>query len=200
MLSHPSIRPQIWLSIIALQVLGDPLKFDAASDCKYTFLTLIHACLQGHVHSHVGLRDFILLSCEHVSRTVQPGARRSGDLFPCPPPRWRGTGHQRPSPRRRRRLQFFKLRNQVVQQIIACLNWQALGHVKRPPPSARGGFGYFPEQLAVIERIEGLVTYFLRAGQFDAADLGRCADKFDRLLRACQELPDILVRMWIFCM
>eukprot|EP00435_Cladocopium_sp_Y103_P011903 s2565_g3.t1 len=44
----------------------------------------------------------------------------------------------------------------------------------------------------MIERVESQVTYFLSAGSFDASDLGRCADKFDRLLRACQELPDSL--------
>ena len=168
----------------------DPLNFDAASKSKYSFLNVIHACLQLHLKSHIGFRDFVLLSCEAVSRTVQPGVCRSRGLFPCPPPVWRWTGSQHPSPKRRRRRKFFKLLNAVVQQIVCCLNWQALGHVKCPPPSACVGFGYTHEQLAMIERIESHVVHFLKAGVFDSADLGRCADKFDRVLHACQELPD----------
>ena len=141
------------------------------------------------MHTHVGLRDFVLHSLEREPRTVH-SQRKPRDMWPCPPPLWKWTGCKKPSPRRRRQLKFWALRNRVVQQIICVLNWEALGHVKAPPPSARVGAPFSPEQLAMIERIEDLVTYFMQVGDFSTSSLGRSADKLSRLLHACKELPE----------
>ena len=161
-----------------------------SSDSPISFLKIIQACLQNHLRSHVGLRDFILHSCERDPRIADLRPQLSKDLFPCPPPLWRWTGSQQLSPRRRQRMKFLKLRNSVVQQIIGILNWEALGHVSTPPPQAKVGFGFTDAQLAMIERIESLVTHFLVAGTFHASSLGRSADKLSRLFVACRELPD----------
>ena len=75
-----------------------------------------------------------------------------------------------------------------MQQIVCCLNWESLGHPVHPPPQAIAGYGYSPS-LAMIERLEGLVDYFLAAGDFDSASLGRSAEKLDALLSVCRELP-----------
>lgn len=44
----------------------------------------------------------------------------------------------------------------------------------------------------MVEQIDGLVSYFASAGSFEASSesLGRSADKLERLLHACQELPE----------
>ena len=157
-----------------------------SSDSPISFLKIIQACFQNHLRSHVGLRDFILHSCERDPRIADLRPQLSKDLFPCPPPLWRWTGSQQLSPRRRQRMKFLKLRNSVVQQIIGILNWEALGHVSTPPPQAKVGFGFTDAQLAMIERIESLVTHFLVAGTFHASS----ADKLSRLFVACRELPD----------
>ena len=177
-------------------------KFSAASKETFSFLEILLACLHVNQHTHVGLRDFIckslkpvafdsgLTPSEHVPRNAQSRSRRSGDLMPCPPPMWRWTGPQKLSPMRRKRRKFLALKNSLVQQIICTLNWEALGHVSSPPRFARIGSGYSSEQWAMVERIDGLVSYFASAGDFEASSLGRSADKLERLLHACQELPE----------
>ncbi|CAL1144007.1 unnamed protein product [Cladocopium goreaui] len=42
-----------------------------------------------------------------------------------------------------------------------------------PEAQEASGYGYSPSQIAMIERLEGLVDYFLAAGDFDSASLGR---------------------------
>ena len=167
----------------------DPTKFSADSPLTFSFLTVLDACLQTNMKAHIGLRDFILLSCEPSTRTAESRVKHSGDLFPCPPPMWRWTGPQRLSPKRRRRRKLLSLLNRIVSQIICTLNWEALGHITRPPPSACVGYGYSEEQFALVERIHNLVQHFCMAGTFDASSLGRSADKLERLLSACRELP-----------
>lgn len=164
--------------------------FDAAGSEEYSFLRILDASLQVNMHTHVGLRDFILLSLECVPHAVHSG-RPSGDLFPCPPPRWRWTGSSKPSPKRRRRIRFYALRHRIVQHIVATLNWEALGHIKKPPVAARAGFPLSLEQVGMLDRLESLVDHFARAGTFTAASLGRSADKLDRLLQAAKELPEV---------
>ena len=176
-------------------------KFSAASKETFSFLEILLACLHVNQHTHVGLRDFIrkslkpvffdsgLTPSEHVPRNAQSRSCRSRDLTPCPPPMWRWTGPQKLSPKRRKRRKFLALKNSLVQQIICTLNWEALGHVSSPPRFARIGSGYSSEQWAMVERIDGLVSYFASAGDFEASSLGRSADKLERLLHACQELP-----------
>ncbi len=162
--------------------------FDAQSDTAMSFLKILHASLKVNMHSHVGLRDFILKSLERDPRAVQSHCKMR-DIWPCPPPAWKWTGCNKPSPRRRRLRRFWQLRNSVVQQIICTLNWEALGHIKVPPPAARVGAPLSIDQLSMVERIEGMVTYFMRAGDFSASSLGRSADKLSRILHACEELP-----------
>lgn len=165
--------------------------FDAAGSEEYSFLKILDASLQVNMRTHVGLRDFILLSLEYDPHTVHSG-RPSGDLLPCPPPRWSWTGSSKPSPKRRRRIRFHVFKHRLIQQIVATLNWEALGHVKRPPPAARVGFPLSSEQVSMLDRLDSLVDHFTRAGNFTAASLGRSADKLDRLLEAAKELPDLV--------
>ena len=76
-----------------------------------------------------------------------------------------------------------------MQQIVCVLNWEALGHCKKPPPCACVGSDIIEDQLAMLERIENQVDHFASAGDFNAASLGRSAEKLSRLLRASEELP-----------
>ncbi len=177
--------------------------FNAASKDTFSFLEILLACLHVNQHTHVGLRDFIrssltpvrfgcnLTPTEHVPRIAQSRPCRSRDLMPCPPPAWRWTGPQKLSPKRRRRRKYLALKNSLIQQIICTLNWEALGHVSKPPPSGCVGSGYTDEQWAMVERIDALVSHFASAGSFEASSLGRSADKLERLLHACQELPEV---------
>ena len=169
----------------------NPDSFTADSPATISFLSVLDACLQTNMKAHIGLRDFILFSCEPSTRIVKSRVKHSGDLFPCPPPMWRWTGPQRLSPKRRRRRKLLLLLNRIVSQIICTLNWEALGHISKPPPSACVGFGYSEEQFALTERIHDLVQHFCIAGAFDASSLGRSADKLERLLCACRELPGV---------
>ena len=162
--------------------------FDASSDCRYSFLRILQACLHVLLHTHVGLRDYILLSLVRAPHTAH-SCGKSRDPMPCPPPLWKWTGPSRPSPRRRRLKKFFKLRNSIVQHIVCVLNWEALGHCKKPPPKACVGADISCEQLDMLQRIESLVDHFAKAGDFDAGSLGRSADKLDRMLQAVKELP-----------
>ena len=178
-------------------------EFKAASRDIFSFLEILLACLHVNQHTHVGLRDFIQLSltpvrfdesltpAARVPRIAQSRPRRSRDLMPCPPPAWRWTGPQKLSPKRRKRRKYLALKNALVQQIICTLNWEALGHVSTPPPSGCIGNGYSDEQWAMVERIDALVSHFASAGSFEASSLGRSADKLERLLHACQELPAV---------
>ena len=79
-----------------------------SSDGPISFLNIIRTCLQNHLRSHVGLRDFILHSCERDPRIADLRPQSSKDLFPCPPPLWRWTGPRQLSPRRRQRMKFLK--------------------------------------------------------------------------------------------
>ena len=166
-----------------------PLNFCADNPDTFSFLDILDRCMQTNMKVHVGLRDFILLSCEPATRTAQSGAQCSRDLMPCPPPLWRWTGSQRPSPKQRRKKRCLKLIHRIVQQVICTLNWEALGHVVKPPPAACAGFCISPDQHLMIERIESMILRFATAGSFEASTLGRSADKLERLFVACQELP-----------
>ena len=170
---------------------GSSFRFTADSPDTFSFLDILDRCLQVNMQAHIGLRDFILLSCVPATRTAQFGTQSSKDLMPCPPPLWRWTGSQRPSPKQRRKIRFLKLVNRIVQQIICTLNWEALGHVVKPPVAACAGPCISPDQHLMIERIESMVLRFATAGCFQASMLGRSADKLERLLAACQELPGV---------
>lgn len=155
----------------------------------FNFLDIINEVLQCNELASVGLAQFTRLSCKLDPRTAQQSASDRLDLWPCPPPVWKWTGPSALSPARRKRKKHLACRNHCVQQIVCCLNWEALGHPVHPPPQAIAGYGYSPSQFAMIERLEGLVDYFLAAGDFDSASLGRSAEKLDALLSVCRELP-----------
>lgn len=159
------------------------------SPSSFCFLSILNAVLQSNFRAHVGLAAFTRLSCSCIPRIAHGQGKPSSDLWPCPPPVWRWTGPSNLSPRRRRRKKFLRLRNQLVQQLVAVLNWEALGHPIKPPPQATVGYGYSESQIQMIQRLEDLVTHFALAGRFDAQTLGRSAEKLDKLLSACQELP-----------
>lgn len=162
--------------------------FESGSSSRFSFLRILQASMQVLMHTHVGLRDFILLSMKRAPRTVHSRCR-ARDLMPCPPPLWQWTGPSKPSPRRRKLRRYLQLRNSLVQQIVCVLNWEALGHCKKPPPCACVGSDISEDQLAMLERIENQVDHFASAGDFNAASLGRSAEKLSRLLHASEELP-----------
>ena len=91
--------------------------FDPGSDCRYSFLRILQASLHVLMRTHVGLRDYILLSLARAPHTAH-SCGNARDLMPCPPPLWKWTGPSRPSPRRRRLRKFFQLRNSIVQHIV----------------------------------------------------------------------------------
>lgn len=61
-------------------------------------------------------------------------------LWPVPLPRhWRWTAYEHPGPRRRMRRRFLRVRHQMVQIILCCLNFEACGFNPAPPPRAQLG-------------------------------------------------------------
>lgn len=171
--------------------------FESGSSSRFSFLRILQASMQVLMHTHVGLRDFILLSMKRAPRTVHSRCR-ARDLMPCPPPLWQWTGPSKPSPRRRKLRRYLQLRNSLVQQIVCVLNWEALGHCKKPPPCACVGSDISEDQLALLERIENQVDHFASAGDFNAASLGRSAEKLSRLLHASEELPGPFQEVEVF--
>ena len=119
------------------------------------------------------------------------GLAPGSDLWPCPLPRWRWTGPQHLSPKRRRRKAFFETRAQWVQHIIGVLNWQTLGHARSPPDHARLGAPMSPQQHAIVERIETMVTHFMIAPGMKLGDLGRAGEKLGNLMSATFQLSSI---------
>ena len=113
----------------------------------------------------------------------------SGSLWPVPVPRhWRWTAYERPNPRRRHRREFCRVRHQMVQIVICCLNFQACGFNPKPPQRAQLGAPISTAQHRVIERIEDLVSHFL-GPMFEGRELGRAQEKFSGLISLVQELP-----------
>ena len=113
----------------------------------------------------------------------------SGSLWPVPVPRhWRWTAYEHPNPRRRLRREFCRVRHQVVQIMICCLNFQACGFKLKPPRHAQLGAPISPAQHQIIECIEDQVSHFL-GPVFEGRELGRAQEKFAGLISLVQELP-----------
>lgn len=72
---------------------------------------------------HVGLANFVKLSCQRQSRSV-----RSARLGPCPIPAWSWTGPKHLSPSRRRRRKLLEVRRDLLKWVKGTLNWECLGH------------------------------------------------------------------------
>lgn len=107
------------------------------------------------------------------------------------PARYRWTGYSKLFPRRRCRHKLFDIRSQLLQAVIGVLNWETLGYPCKPPEHVCVGTGYSDDQWQMVEKLERLVDYFLRPGPITASSLGCSGEKFNMLLRAAQELPNI---------
>ena len=75
------------------------------------------------------------------------------------------------------------------------MNWQVLGYKASPPSSACVGAPISPSQRSVIERVEGLLDFFLHMPSFEAVGLGRAHGKFSELIKHIQELPWCKLRL-----
>ena len=169
-------------------VTSKPVDMQQFGSQPVSFLNLMHAVLQEQEAAHLGLSKFLQLSLQPFARAVHEAPSRSHDLWPCPMPMWSWTGPTRLSPRRRKRRKFFEIRAQVMQRLVAVLNWETLGHPIRPPARACACQPFTDDQWAMICRLERLVDHFLRADDVSATSLGRCGEKFAH--RATKELPE----------
>lgn len=118
---------------------------------------------------------------------MQPS--RSKALWPVPLPRWRWTACMHLGPRRRRRKRELSTRHLATQLIIACLNWEVLGHPVDPPPEGCLGYPISDAQHLIIEHIESLVDHHLSSGDFTEDDLGRFLEKYQGVIKMLEELP-----------
>ena len=118
---------------------------------------------------------------------VQSSAKRT--LWPVPLPRWSWTACKHLGPRRRKRKRQLQTRHRAVQLVIACLNWETLGHVSEPPPEACLGHPISNVQHLIIEHIESLVEHHLSADAFTGDDLGRFQEKYQGVIKLLQEVP-----------
>ena len=162
--------------------------FSEAAEKPFRFLDLVQSILQVSEAAHVGLRDYLRLSRQLCSRTVQK-TDSSLDLWPCPLPTARWTVTPNLSPRRRHRHRFLKLRANLLQHIIGVLNWECLGHPTKPPLKACCGIPFTEAQWDMVCRLERLVDHFLLADDVSSCTLGRSSEKFRGLLQAAKELP-----------
>jgi len=92
-------------------------------------------------------------------------------------------------PRRRRRKRELSTRHLATQLIIACLNWEVLGHPVDPPPEGCLGYPISDAQHLIIEHIESLVDHHLSSGDFTEDDLGRFLEKYQGVIKMLEELP-----------
>lgn len=160
------------------------------SDKPISFLRLLQTVIDQASAAHIGLNQFIRRSLQPVPSRFVHNAPRGVDMWPCPMPLWSWTGSIHPSPQRRQRRMFLKVKASLLQRIIGVLNWECLGHPIDPPKEACAGFGFTDEQLDMIARLERLIDHFLQAGPLSAHELGRSGEKFNHLIRASQELPE----------
>ena len=69
------------------------------------------------------------------------------------------------------------------------MNWLALGQCRSPPEYARAGFPASAGQVAMVERLEDLVDYYLGSGDVTLDSLGRAGEKLKNLNAAAFTLP-----------
>lgn len=123
----------------------------------------------------------------HSVSNVQPPSR--GQLWPVPLPRWSWTACRHLGPRRRKRKRQLQILHRSVQLVLACLNWETLGHVTEPPPEACLGYPISRDQHLIIEHVEDLVRHHLSVDAFAGDDLGRFQEKHRGVIQMLQELP-----------
>ena len=124
--------------------------------------------------------------CKMPQTCSLPGRRHCGRV---PLPRWRWTACMHLGPRRRRRKRELSTRHLATQLIIACLNWEVLGHPVDPPPEGCLGYPISDAQHLIIEHIESLVDHHLSSGDFTEDDLGRFLEKYQGVIKMLEELP-----------
>eukprot|EP00435_Cladocopium_sp_Y103_P076060 s103_g75.t1 len=142
------------------------------------------------MHAVLKEQEIAQLSLQSHAREVHGVPSRSSDLWPCPIPLWSWTGSNRLSPRRRHRRKFLQIRAQVLQRVVAILNWECLGHPLKPPAKACARHPFTDDQWDMLCRLERLVDHFLRADDISATSLGRSGEKFAHMFRAAKELPE----------
>lgn len=183
---HPAVQPDA-APLRAPHVLPDLSKLD--KDSLIDPLRLINACCNVVLSSHTGLTSFIRSALRPASTcNVQLDASCSS-LWPVPPPRFCWTASPRLGPKRRRRRRFIEVKHGLVQLVVSVLNWAELGYPVVAPSRASVGAVISSSQHAVIARIESLVVHFLHVGHFTRDDLGRSFEKFQDLIKCCEELP-----------
>ena len=157
--------------------------------CKSSFdpLELVQLLCRTFWSCHTGLNAFVKASLASPTCTVQKNP--SGSLWPVPPVRWSWTAITRPSPKRRRRQRYHAVRTELLNLLICALNWETLGHPKRPPPAAQLGATISVQQHCIIERLEAMLDHFLHMSPFDGVDLGRASGKFEGLIKSLSSLP-----------
>ena len=140
---------------------------------------MIRAVLRVAGSSHTGFGEFCRRSMQPARQQDSSGS--GTDLWPCPPPRWHWTAAQKLSPKRRRRKRWLETKARCLQYVVVSLNWLSLGCPKTPPVSARLGSPLSDGQLNMLERLEDLIHYFLRAPNVGFDELGRAAEKLANL-------------------
>ena len=159
------------------------IKFNA--QCTEFFLTALMVASQ-----RGGLAPFMRASLIPVRDADGPFTSRS-DMWPCPPQVWgRWTELSSLSPKRRRRHRFLRLRAQAVQKLVIALNWLTLGHVMKPPVHARVGFPMSQRQADMLEHLDELVAFLLKAGTVNQESLGRAGEKLNKLSLLAFNLPE----------
>ena len=93
------------------------------------------------------------------------------------------------SPRRRKRLKYYKARHELLVIIVCSLNFEVLGFPQRPPASARSGAAISPAQHEVLERLESMLDHFMHMPTWVPDELGRPREKFEMLIHQIKELP-----------
>ena len=153
-------------------------------------LQLAETTLEQFFSSRSCLSNFcrLALRTSHAC-PLQASAPLAGSLWPIPPPRWRYHACAPRSKRAAHRARYGRVRTRLLQVVIACLNWETLGHVCVPPREACIGSPLSDAQSAVLDRITCLLDHFLHAPAFVPDSLGRSCPKFYGLIKHVQELP-----------
>lgn len=77
----------------------------------------------------------------------------------------------------------MQLKALAVERLVVALNWLTLGQTMHPPDRARRGFPMSQQQFEMLEHLDSLVDYFLRAGEVTAESLGRAGEKLAKLAK-----------------
>ena len=155
---------------------------------RFSSLKLVSQALGFCLSSFSGLSCFVRASLRDPVRPMQVAPQ--SDLWPIPPPRWRWQGRARNQRTKRKRL-FHSTRARLLQVVICSLSWKTLGYPKSPPRSAQLGAPSSSQQHKVIDRLEGLITRFLRCPSVKPEALGRCGPKFASSCSIVRELPSL---------